>query len=129
MRDDAIRVQAGRQSRDWTEYDGNLSELSIDFTTDAISPTRLQSWATCPFQYFLASELKLHGLEEPDNELMISPMERGSIVHQILERFTSTRRSDSEQVTALSVNKQFELLETKNNENWHKEEPGSLGRD
>jgi hypothetical protein len=110
----AVKLEAGRQSSDWTEYDGNLSELSdlsIDFTTDAISPTRLQSWATCPFQYFLASELKLHGLEEPDNELMISAMERGSIVHKILERFTSTRRSDSEEATALSVNEQFDMLE------------------
>jgi ATP-dependent helicase/nuclease subunit B len=110
----AVRLEAGRQSSDWTAFDGNLSGLSdrsISFASEAMSPTRLQSWATCPFQYFLESELGLHGLEEPDNELLISPMERGSIVHKILELFTSTRRHDGDKAAALSVNEQFDLLE------------------
>jgi hypothetical protein len=109
----AVRLEAGRQSSSWTEFDGNLSGLKdrrIGFASDVMSPTRLQSWAACPFQYFLESELGLHGLEEPDDELSMSPMERGSLVHKILERFTSTRR-ERETGAELPIDEQLTLLE------------------
>jgi len=44
--------------------------------------------------------------------------------------FNEMNDDDRELIHRYIVQKQFELLETKNRENWHEEEePGSLGRD
>ncbi|MDE2841963.1 MAG: PD-(D/E)XK nuclease family protein [Chloroflexota bacterium] len=52
-----------------------------------MSPTRLETWATCPFKYFLGNVLQLAALEKPEDITVISPLERGSLVHAILEKF------------------------------------------
>jgi RecB family exonuclease len=52
-----------------------------------VSPTALEVMATCPFRYFLKHQLGVRELEEPPDELRISPLVKGSLVHRILERF------------------------------------------
>ncbi|MDE0464293.1 MAG: PD-(D/E)XK nuclease family protein, partial [Caldilineaceae bacterium] len=51
------------------------------------SPTRLQTWATCPFRYFLSNVLGIAAPEQPEELATISALERGSLLHAILERF------------------------------------------
>jgi ATP-dependent helicase/DNAse subunit B len=51
----------------------------------------LQQWATCPFSYFLGRVLGLRELEDPGDAETISPMDRGSLVHAILEQFFRQR--------------------------------------
>jgi len=43
--------------------------------------------STCPFRYFLKHELGVRDIEEPPDDLRISPLVKGSLVHRILERF------------------------------------------
>ena len=50
-----------------------------------LSATSLQQYADCPFRYFLSSVLGVHVTGEPDEE-RYDPRERGSAVHDVLER-------------------------------------------
>ena len=76
-----------------TEFDGNLSlvaqtaRFSRSLDTSPISPTRLESWARCPFSYFLGHVLRLSALDTPEETVTISALDRGGLMHKILERF------------------------------------------
>jgi RecB family exonuclease len=85
----AVALVRARRSSDLTCYDGDLESCAIQSpaTGDVLSPTRLETWAKCPFQYFLGRVLRLDDVEAPEQILDISPLERGNVVHKILERF------------------------------------------
>ena len=76
-----------------TEFDGNLSlvaqtaRFSRSLDTSPISPTRLETWARCPFSYFLGHVLRLSALDTPEETVAISALDRGGLMHKILERF------------------------------------------
>ena len=89
----ALRMEAGVRSRRFTEWDGRLesmagsSRLLQRQIQRAFSPTRLERWATCPLRYFFGDILGLSKLERPERILTISALDRGSLVHEILEQF------------------------------------------
>lgn len=71
-----------------TEYDGDLSGLHIDpLGRNAISPTRLEAWVSCPHGWFMRYVLGLLPVEQPDEQLQITPRDRGTLVHEALDRF------------------------------------------
>ncbi len=82
-----------RGGESFTEWDGNLSDIAkgsrfaAALTDRALSPTSLQSWAECPFRYFLGRILRLASVESPEDAHSISPLDSGSLTHRILERF------------------------------------------
>lgn len=51
------------------------------------SPTTLETWATCPFSYLLTHVLHVREVERPEETESLSPLDRGSLVHDALERF------------------------------------------
>ncbi len=89
----AVDMGRERRSRRFTQYDGNLIAAAPSSTfgqllqRQPISPTRLEAWATCPFRYFLGNVLGLGALETPEDNTRITPLERGKLVHKILEDF------------------------------------------
>ena len=89
----ALAMQRARKGAGLTIWDGDLSHSSsisgrIGLSNREIfSPTRLQTWATCPFKYFLSNVLGIAALEQPEEIAAVSAMERGSLVHTTLERF------------------------------------------
>lgn len=62
----------------------------------AISPSRLETYATCPFRYFITSILELKAVEEPERVAVISALDRGSMVHDILADFLAQITRDKE---------------------------------
>ena len=56
-----------------------------------VSPSALETWATCPHKFFLGRVLRLSALPGEEEEDM-SALERGVLVHRILERFVKERR-------------------------------------
>ena len=95
----ASELRDRRSHSTLTEFDGNLSTVALGayfsqpMDRTPISPTRLETWARCPFSYFLGHVLHLSALDTPEDVLSISPLERGGLMHRILERFIS--ESDS----------------------------------
>jgi len=74
----------------WDGYVGSMTGTSDRLSRAAaavMSPTRLQRWAVCPAQFFLGDVLSLSALETPEEVMTISPLEKGKLVHTILERF------------------------------------------
>ncbi len=83
-------VVKARRSRRFTRFDGNLAGLDLPSPTErVVSATRLEGWAVCPFAYLLRAILGVEEVENPEEELAITPLHRGSLVHDILEEFVA----------------------------------------
>ena len=89
----AVRLARSRNLDRLTEFDGNLSTVSGEarfrrnLGRSPVSATSLESWAACPFRYFLGHVLRLSALDSAEESATISPLDRGSLIHRILERF------------------------------------------
>ena len=57
-----------------------------------VSPTALEAWASCPHAYFVRRRLRVEPPGTPENLVEISPLEAGSLIHEVLDRFF-TRQS------------------------------------
>lgn len=91
---EVARGFASRQARassQFTEWDGNLAGQPVPSpaTGVPVSPTRLERWAGCPFRYFLGEVIGLRERDDPEAVAEISPANKGSLVHRILDRFFS----------------------------------------
>jgi len=83
---------AGRASDRLTRYDGRLADLPVASPADpegakVASATGLERWARCPFDHFLRDVLRVRELDNPEDALAITPADRGSVVHEVLELF------------------------------------------
>jgi len=84
-----LQAVADRRDRvygEWTGRIGRRDELRINDEALA-SATRLERFALCPFQYLLGNVLGVRAHEDPVEEEGITPRDRGSLVHQVLEQF------------------------------------------
>jgi RecB family exonuclease len=94
-----IRMEEIRWSSPFfTQYDGATTsdaaraavrELSgLDLDGEArIAPTTLEDYARCPFVFLMRHVLGIETLEEPEEALALTPLERGSLYHGVLETF------------------------------------------
>jgi ATP-dependent helicase/nuclease subunit B len=81
-------VVAARRSDRFTRFDGNLTGLELPSPAERVtSATRLESWASCPFAYLMRNVLSVDEIENPEDELQITPRDKGSLIHQALEEF------------------------------------------
>ena len=92
----ALGMERARNARTLTVWDGDLSAAATSSgriglsNLDLFSPTRLETWATCPYRYFLSHVLGIAAPEQPEELATISPLERGSLIHAVLERFVKS---------------------------------------
>ena len=74
-------------------YDGMLGDIDnywTRFSARGLSPTALETYARCPFQFFARHVLGLEPLDRPEEILGPSPAEFGELGHEILNRFYRT---------------------------------------
>ncbi|MBM4087786.1 MAG: PD-(D/E)XK nuclease family protein, partial [Planctomycetes bacterium] len=79
----------------FTEYDGALqSPKALELVRQqhsvrgrTVSPSRLETYAGCPFGYFLQYVLGLESVEEPEKAATISALDKGSLIHEALWQF------------------------------------------
>lgn len=77
-----------RASHDFTRFDGNLSSVTADIAVlQRVSATQLQTWATCPRAYLFKYLLGVEHVEEPERQLSIDALDRGTMFHAIMEDF------------------------------------------
>ena len=72
------------------DYDGLVGELAAywkHFAERGLSPTALETYARCPFQFFARHVLGLQPLERPEEILGPNPAEFGELGHEILNGF------------------------------------------
>ncbi|MYI37298.1 MAG: hypothetical protein F4118_12880 [Acidimicrobiaceae bacterium] len=90
-----IELRRARMSSRLTRFDGNLLAGDLRGTvvahpaggSETTSASRLEMWAGCPHAYFMRHVLRVEAIDDADDEHRISPLERGSLVHRILERW------------------------------------------
>jgi ATP-dependent helicase/nuclease subunit B len=85
--DRALRMRAARRSDGLTAYDGDLTGITIDHFERPVSASRIESWPGCPHAYFMRYLLGVQPLDDPADELALSPIERGNVVHHTLDAF------------------------------------------
>ena len=96
----ALALFRARYGFRFTEWDGNVSSaargarFSDSLLNRVHSPTSLQNWAKCPFSYFLGNVLRLGDTESPEDAHAITPLDRGNLIHKILEEFVSQAIED-----------------------------------
>jgi CRISPR/Cas system-associated exonuclease Cas4 (RecB family) len=87
----ALRFRARRWLRRWTQADGLVEpspgalEALGGHALDArsYSATALQHYAACPYRFFLYSVHRLEPREVPEAIEELSPLQRGSLVHDV----------------------------------------------
>lgn len=83
----ALTMLHARAAASLTPFDGDLSAADAPRLESAVSPTQLQAWAKCPHAYFVQYVLGVRVEDQPDAEITITPLERGSLQHEALDRF------------------------------------------
>jgi RecB family exonuclease len=108
-----VSVLDARASDRFTRFDGNLAGLAIPSPVEhGSSATSLERWAGCPFRYAMENLLRIQPVENPEEQLEITALDRGSLVHEVLERFVieviaapelpPTARWDEERLVAIA---------------------------
>ncbi|MEM1333961.1 MAG: PD-(D/E)XK nuclease family protein, partial [Actinomycetota bacterium] len=83
----ALVMRAGRRAPMLSEFDGDLSGAGPPPIGDRpVSPTRLQTWASCPHAYFERYLLGVRPIEEVDRDISIRALDSGSLQHEVLDR-------------------------------------------
>ncbi|HVF33340.1 MAG TPA: PD-(D/E)XK nuclease family protein, partial [Acidimicrobiales bacterium] len=84
-----FEARTARAGATFTKWDGNLAGHAVPSpaTGTPVSPSRLETWAGCPFEYFLGSVLHLGERDDPERIVEISAADRGTLIHAVLERF------------------------------------------
>jgi RecB family exonuclease len=87
-------IRGRRETKKFTRYDGVFESPGALVEIDKamrekgwnLSATSLQSWANCPFAFLVEKLIRIDSVEEPERELTIDPLTRGTLTHLILER-------------------------------------------
>jgi ATP-dependent helicase/nuclease subunit B len=84
----ALVARHQRLSRSWTAHDGLIappeSLAAHRLSARAYSASALQRFATCPYQFYLSTILRLERREEAVPLTTLDPLTRGSMVHEML---------------------------------------------
>ena len=79
----------------------------------AYSLSALQRFATCPYQFLLATIHRLEPLDEPEPLLRLDPLTRGSLFHRVQAEFFRERRSRGAlPVTEASISEAAKAVDT-----------------
>ncbi len=99
----ALRFRARRWLRGWSVADGLVKPVSSALPAIAVhglavrsfSPTALQTYAACPYKFLLYAVHKLSPREVPQAIEELDPLQRGSLVHDVLFEFLSSLERDA----------------------------------
>jgi len=90
-----------------------LEELCRRFPGEtAMSARRLEAFGACPFRFFAGEVLGLRPVDEPSPDL--SPMDRGLIYHELLEKFftaAAASKTLAGRITDVTLERALALLE------------------
>ena len=90
----ALRLREARATDELTPFDGDLSAARVPRITAApgepdvrpVSPTQIQAWASCPHAYFVTYLLGVRPVDEPEGQISINALDKGSLQHAVLDR-------------------------------------------
>ena len=125
--DHVVKVEQSREkTHKYLAYEGVLTAGCLsDGSRDQLekrsgwtySVTELETYAKCPFQYFVNNVLKFRA-EEDETEDELSSLEKGSLLHEVLFKFYNDRRESPpiRQCFEKAKRQLDEILDTKSEE-------------
>ena len=92
---DSVKFTKSQESDDWTEYDGNVTPDLAGTKTSGRnvisetvgSATAFETYAACPYRYFLSRRLHIEPTDSPEQEIALDALEFGTLIHDVLEKF------------------------------------------
>lgn len=77
-----------RAASAFTRFDGNVGE-GIDILAEGrhLSPTSIETYATCPRRWFFGHALGVGDVDRPEEVDRLQARDKGTLAHRILERF------------------------------------------
>jgi ATP-dependent helicase/nuclease subunit B len=97
-----LKLEASRWGKPFfTPYDGvvagtearKILQTKYTIVDRGVSPTRLETYAGCPFNYLLSVIMGIEPVVEPEYAQTISPLDRGTLVHMILWEFLTSLKA------------------------------------
>ena len=101
----AVTAAAARRSKRLTDWDGKVGGQSPRISgigssaEQTVSPTALETWANCPYRFFLNRVLGLSAPPSDDEDGEISALDRGTLVHAILGKLITKGREEGRRQT------------------------------
>ena len=104
-----VKFENAQESSDWTEYDGRVN-LDVESgvtskigATEAIgSATAFETYAACPYRYFLSRRLHIEPTDSPETEVALDALSFGTLIHDVLEKFALWRMEYGSDYTSQS---------------------------
>ena len=126
---DSVRFEMARDDSEWTLYDGkiDLEGVESELGETVGSATAFETYAACPYRYFLSRRLRIAPTESPEVEIGLDPIAFGSLIHAVLEEFSLWRMGDefvSEQPDRQSQEDRMKAVVEKHIELLKEETPG-----
>jgi RecB family exonuclease len=85
-----LQRHGGRFGRFTGRLTGRAAELAAGAAGRRVtSATALEAWLSCPHAYLMQHVLRVKPVENPEELLRIDPLEQGSLVHDVLDRWLS----------------------------------------
>lgn len=93
-----VKFEDAKESIDWTEYDGRVNLGGVSGVTPDIavtetigSATAFETYAACPYRYFLSRRLHIEPTDSPEPEVALDALLFGTLIHDVLEKFALWR--------------------------------------
>ena len=120
-----VKVEKSREeTHDHLAYEGVLTTGTLSTASQKrlenrrqriYSVTELETYAKCPFQYFVDNVLRFI-IQEDETEDELSGLEKGSILHDVLFEFYNNRRDQNRSLIGQCDEEAFRDAETQLNE-------------
>ena len=119
-----VKVEKSREeTHDHLAYEGILTDGTLSTTSQKrlenrrqriYSVTELETYAKCPFQYFIDNVLRF-SIKEDETEDELSGLEKGSLLHDVLFEFYNNRRDQRKPLIGQCDEETFKAAETELN--------------
>lgn len=88
-----VAAHRARRTKGFTRFDGRTDRNDVPSAavTSALAPTSLEIYAACPRRYLMERVLGVDERGRPEDILAIGSVDRGTLVHAILERFIAVQ--------------------------------------
>jgi ATP-dependent helicase/nuclease subunit B len=99
----SVEFESKQRGETWTEYDGkiDLSKNADSSSSNAESTaaqaatvgsaTAFETYAACPYRYFLSRRLRIEPTVSPEPEMALDALSFGTLIHDALEQFSLWR--------------------------------------
>lgn len=127
--DHVVSIEKSREgTHELKAYEGRLKEGNLSqkgqeelesYQQKVYSVTDLETYANCPFQYYVKNVLR-YKVEDEAEEGEPSPLEKGSLVHEVLFEFYNNRQKNQYPPIAQCSDENFDMAKQQLDEILHR---------